>query len=188
MSDSNFRRVPLLDELRGLVILLMVFYHAAYDLVYIFGVNWPFFSSPLMHWLQLFIATSFITVSGICCRFSRNNLKRGLLTFGLGMVLTVVTSLFIPEQIVRFGVLHLLGASMVLFALLEPLLDRIPTPFGAPVFGFLLFATLYVPYRAIGIPPLLFRLPDALYESGWLFPFGFPAAGFYSSDYFPLVP
>ena len=120
MSDSNFRRVPLLDELRGLVILLMVFYHAAYDLVYIFGVNWPFFSSPLMHWLQLFIATSFITVSGICCRFSRNNLKRGLLTFGLGMVLTVVTSLFIPEQIVRFGVLHLLGASMVLFALLEP--------------------------------------------------------------------
>ncbi len=24
MSDSNFRRVPLLDELRGLVILLMV--------------------------------------------------------------------------------------------------------------------------------------------------------------------
>ena len=49
MSDSNFRRVPLLDELRGLVILLMVFYHAAYDLVYIFGVNWPFFSSPLMH-------------------------------------------------------------------------------------------------------------------------------------------
>ena len=124
-------------ELRGLVILLMVFYHAAYDLVYIFGVNWPFFSSPLMHWLQLksakpagprdkaaagvellrempvddcaggfgivepplmhwlqlFIATSFITVSGICCRFSRNNLKRGLLTFGLGMVLTVVTSL-----------------------------------------------------------------------------------------------
>ena len=48
MSDSNFRRVPLLDELRGLVILLMVFYHAAYDLVYIFGVNWPFFSSPLM--------------------------------------------------------------------------------------------------------------------------------------------
>lgn len=188
MSDSNFRRVPLLDELRGLVILLMVFYRAAYDLVYIFGVNWPFFSSPLMHWLQLFIATSFITVSGICCRFSRNNLKRGLLTFGLGMVLTVVTSLFIPEQIVRFGVLHLLGASMVLFALLEPLLDRIPTPLGAPVFGFLLFATLYVPYRAIGIPPLLFRLPDALYESGWLFPFGFPAAGFYSSDYFPLVP
>ena len=34
----------------------------------------------------------------------------------------------------------------------------------------------------------LVSLPAALYRFPWAFPLGLPSAGFYSSDYFPLVP
>ena len=42
-------RVYLLDELRGLAVLLMIFYHGAYDAVYLFrftGTAW----SPVRPW------------------------------------------------------------------------------------------------------------------------------------------
>ena len=50
-------RVYLLDELRGLAVLLMIFYHGAYDAVYLFrftGTAW--FTSAPMAFLQRYIA------------------------------------------------------------------------------------------------------------------------------------
>jgi uncharacterized membrane protein len=188
LAQKTTRRVLLADEWRGLVILLMVFYHGVYDMVEIFGIDFPLFYSRWAHFLQVFIAGSFIILSGMCCRFSRNNLKRGALTFALGMVLTSITFFVLPSQIVRFGVLHLLGSAMFLFGLLRPLLDRIPTDWGAPLFGAIFLLVVRVPYREIGVPPFVTALPDALYTHSGLFWLGFPAAGFYSSDYFPLIP
>ena len=41
----------------------------------------------------------------------------------------------------------------------------------------------------IGLTPQLsLRVPDVLYQSNWLFPFGFHNSSFHSSDYFPLFP
>lgn len=183
------KRVPLLDEFRGLVILLMVFYHGAYDLVSIFGVDFPFFYSPFMNYLQVFTAGTFILVSGIACRFSRSNLKRGALAFGLGLAFTAVTALVMPSQLVMFGVLHLLGSCMMLFALLEPLLDRIRCPaLGVALCVALQALLLHVPYGQLGYPPFAVALPRALYDAKVLFWLGFPSATFYSSDYFPLIP
>lgn len=182
------KRIHLLDEFRGFVILLMVFYHGAYDLVMIFEVDFPFFFSPFMHYLQVFIAGTFIILSGAACRFSRNNLKRGAAAFGLGMVLTVTTALFMPSQIVCFGILHLLGSCMILFALLRPVLEKIPALVGTLLFVLMQIFTVYVPYGQLGYPPLSIKLPSALYEVGYLFPLGFPSPQFFSSDYFPLIP
>lgn len=182
------RRIPLLDEFRGLVILLMVFYHGAYDVVAIFGVDFPFFYSRPMHYLQVFIAGTFILVSGISCRFSRSNVKRGLITFGLGLAFTAVTALVIPSQVVMFGVLHLLGFSMLFFGLCRPLLDKIPPLVGVLLFIALQILTLHVAYGQLGYPPFSVSLPDALYASPYLFWLGFPSATFFSSDYFPIIP
>lgn len=177
-------RVWLLDEIRGVAILLMVLYHTGYDLVAIFGLDFPFFFSRGLNFVRDLMAGTFILLAGCACRFSRNNLQRGLSVFLFGMAMTAVTLLIIPEQRILFGILHLLGLSMILFPFLRRALDKLP-----PLWGFLLFTALFlllfrVPAgQVLGLP-----LPSAPYELRFLFPLGFPAPAFYSSDYFPIVP
>jgi uncharacterized membrane protein len=192
---SNSRRVVFLDELRGLSILLMVVFHGAYDLVYIFGVDIPIFHSEfLQRFLQPFFAGVFILISGIVCRYSRSNLKRGLTALGLGLVMTLVTWRFMPGQLILFGILHLLGVCMILYGLSsrensgKP--DRLPAFGGAALFGLLFALTWNLPNRWLGFPgtPLSLPLPDSLYRYPGLSPLGFFAEGFASADYFPLMP
>ncbi|WP_195276626.1 heparan-alpha-glucosaminide N-acetyltransferase domain-containing protein [Anaerotruncus rubiinfantis] len=182
------RRVGALDELRGLLILLMVYYHGAYDAAVIFGADFPFFFSRPMQWLQTFISCGFIIISGMSARFSRNNLRRGVQVLGLGLLLTAATLFVMPDQRVMFGILHFLGSAMILFALFEKQLDKIPTVLGAPLFVAIFILTLYIPRGMLGYPPFWTPLPDMLYQTGFLFPLGFPSDGFFSSDYFPLIP
>lgn len=178
------KRVGLIDELRGLSIVLMVVYHTFFDLVYIFGVNIPAFNSGFLDFLQQLFAGLFIVISGVACRYSKNNLKRGALCFGIGMVLTLVTYFFMPGELILFGILHFMGVSMMLYGLLHKALDKL-----APWLGMAVMAALFIiTYRAqsgflLGLP-----LPQALYETSYLFPLGFPQRGFFSADYFPLLP
>ena len=126
-------RVLLFDELRGLSILLVVIYHGAFDLIAVYGVRIPIFDAPLLQkFLQPLFAGLFVFISGAVSRYSRSNLRRGLACFACGLLITLVTGL-LPMVPDRFGILHLLGASMVLFALLRPLLDRIPRGKTHPV-------------------------------------------------------
>ena len=182
------RRVWLLDELRGFFILLMIFYHGCYNLAEIFRLDVPFFYSPYMQALQLIIAGDFVLISGAACRFSRNNLTRGLQVFAFGMALTAVTGFVLPSQIVRFGILHLLGCCMMLFSLIQRLLDRVHPTVGILLCTTLFLGTYFVSSGVIGFPPFTAQLPAGLYASRWLFWLGFPGRGFFSSDYFPLLP
>ena len=189
MKKDLSSRVHLIDEVRGFAIICMVFYHAMFDLVVIFGVDFPIFTSSLMQdVLQPLFAGLFIFISGTAGHYSRSNLKRGAVCFGFGLILTVVTALFMPDELILFGILHFLGSAMILFALFEKQLDKIPTVLGAPLFVAIFILTLYVPRGMLGYPPFWTPLPDMLYQTGFLFPLGFPSDGFFSSDYFPLIP
>lgn len=187
-NATSRARVGLIDELRGLAIVLMVVYHLFFDLVYLYGVNVPAFHSPVLGFLQPFFAGVFIFISGVACRYSRSNLKRGAVCFGLGLALTLATLLFVPDELILFGILHFLGVAMMLYALLARALDKLlPLP-GLLVFAALFAVTYPVPYGKVGIGPVSAALPAALYDTGFLFPLGLPGTGFFSSDYFPLVP
>ncbi|SDN16364.1 heparan-alpha-glucosaminide N-acetyltransferase [Acetanaerobacterium elongatum] len=178
------RRVGLIDELRGLSIVLMVVYHTFFDLVYIFGLNIPLFNSGILNFLQQFFAGVFIVISGVACRYARSNLKRGAMCFGIGMLLTVGTLIFMPSELILFGILHFLGIAMMLYGLLHKVLDKL-----APLPGMLASAALFAAtYRVMSGYLLWFRLPEAIYNIKILFPLGFPAPDFYSADYFPLLP
>ena len=181
-------RVWLIDELRGAFILLMILYHLFYDLVYIFGVNIPAFRWELTQYLQVLIAGLFVFISGVASRFSRSNLKRGAQCFGLGMVMTLVTWLALPTQLVAFGVLHMLGVCMMLFTLLKPLLDKIKPIWGLIFCAALFFITYNTQSGYLGMRGWEVFLPAQLYSTSFLFPLGFPNASFWSSDYFPLLP
>lgn len=191
-------RVYLLDEIRGLAIICMVVYHTMFDLKYIFEVDVPIFFEDWFDIIRDIFAGTFIFISGAVCRFSRNNLKRGVQCFFLGMIITFVTPFF-SEQYVWFGILHFLGISMMLFGLGEKLLDFLPPLAGLLIFGTLFALTQHVPdiyvdefknvtYGFFGIKGVFeWIIPEAAHVDV-LFPFGLHSPNFGSSDYFPLMP
>lgn len=179
-------RVHLLDETRGLCLLLMILYHGAYDVIYLFGVDIPAFHWRIVRLAQPFVAGIFIFISGIACRYSRSNLRRGLIALGLGLGLTLVTMLFLPGQEIWFGILHFMGTCMILFALLHKTADKLPAAFGIAVCAALFLFTVDLPRGLVGIPGLCsVALPESLYRPGPLLPLGFGGMG---ADYFPLLP
>ena len=114
-----------LDLLRGVAIVMMMFMHFSYDVRYEFGCD--VFSYLYKGWFWTFvhpvIIVLFVGLSGICCTFSRNNLKRGLKLLAVAMAFTVVTS-FITykigiECLILFNVLHMLAVSTLVYALLS---------------------------------------------------------------------
>ena len=181
-------RAGFLDEWRGIALLCMLVYHACYDLYAMFGVPIPLFSSLFYFLLQRFIGYSFILISGIACSYSRSNLKRGAVVFGIAMVMTFATAFIMPEQLIVFGVLHFLGVSMMLAALLKSILGKIPFWAGLSDSLFLFICTSSVSSGKIGIGSLALELPSFLFQSNVLFPLGFHNASFFSSDYYPLLP
>ena len=184
-NKSIANRVGMVDEIRGLSILLTIFYHAGYDLVFIYGLSIPFFTSYQMNLLRDFFAGVFIFISGAACRFSRNNLKRGVFCFLIGMGLTLFTWVFMPEQIILFGILHMLGLSMILFHIMKNIFNKLRFPIiGIAICAFLYWFTMTIENGYLGP----FALPYELYDISWLFPIGITSSGFFSSDYFPLFP
>lgn len=178
-------RIRFLDEFRGVALLGMVVYHAVYDLFVIFGVG-PSPFTPPFSWLQQFVCWSFILISGVSCRLSHSNFKRGLVVLGAGMLMTFGTMLFMPEQLIRFGVLHFLGASMLLYMPLRRAVEALH-----PVLGALLFFGLFLCLREIAGGSILFgtvALPAGLYRDNFTAVLGFPPADYASADYFPLLP
>jgi len=193
MAYSKFRksnRVGFIDEYRGFFVVAMVIYHALYNLVYIFGVNLPFFDSGLMNITQRVIVSSFIVISGASSRYSGNNIKRGLMVFAIACLMTAFTVYFMPSQAIYFGVLHFLGLAMILFGLLRKVLDFFPCFWGLCLMVLLTLLTWGVPFAgSVGLFGWFgVTLPAALYSSPYLFWLGFPHPGFFSADYVPVIP
>ena len=61
------------------------------------------------------------------------------------MLVTAVTALVMPSQLILFGILHCLGVAMMLYPLLAPLVERLPVWAGV-----LLSAALYLLTAGIG--------------------------------------
>lgn len=186
MEKSKRRRIFLLDEIRGFCIILMVIYHAAATLEIFFDVKIPFYHSLLIDILQIFFACVFIVISGISCRLSRNNLRRGLLCFGAGLLVTAATYIASPRDAVTFGILHFLGVCMVLFSLTQKDLDKIGEKKGMAVCA-LLFAAFYG-FEGRTILFGLVKLPDFLYRTDLLSPLGLISESYSALDFFPLIP
>jgi uncharacterized membrane protein len=167
-------RLVALDVARGAAVVAMVLYHFSYDLAY-FGVfDLSAMRSGPGYWAGRTIGGTFIFIAGISLslRYARSPgaapfVSRGSRVFAYGMVLTVLTLLFTDEPIL-FGILHLIGLSMILA---YPLLRL-----GALN---LLPAALFI---SLG---LLFGGASAPHP--WLVPFGVEPP-FFMLDYWPLFP
>ena len=96
--------------------------------------------------------------------------------------------LFLPEDVVWFGVLTLLGSSMLLTAALDPLLRRVPPAVGVAVSALLFWVTYPTMNGFWNLPGGRLALPQALYASYTTAYLGFMPKSFFSTDYFPLLP
>ena len=166
------KRFDILDAWRSLAIVLMLVYHFLFDLL-LFGVitRQQMFCTPL-NIMQKFICCSFILLAGASARFSRSNLRHGLIVVAAGIIVAIGGA--IGGQIIRFGVLQLLGWSMILYHFAGKLLKKVPDFVVATAGGVLFF--------------LSDQWTNTVVSAKWLYPFGFMYSGFSSADYFPLLP
>ena len=165
-----------LDTLRGLTLLSMMAYHGCWDLVYLRGLPWSWYHGFWAYVWQQSICCTFILLSGYCWQMGRHPLRRGLMSFGGGLAVSLVTALAMPEDPVRFGVLTFLGTAMLLTVPLRRWLDRVPPRLGlAGAFGlfllvrnindgFLGFAGVFRYLCCLGAGTQIFS------RRGWAFP------------------
>ncbi|MEM7826656.1 MAG: heparan-alpha-glucosaminide N-acetyltransferase [Candidatus Aenigmatarchaeota archaeon] len=170
-----------IDFLRGFAVVMMIIYHLFFDLSYFgyFNIN-----SAFWWWLAHVIATIFIFLVGISLSlsFSRTKkirmptkeirkkyLRRGLKIFSLGMIITLITWIFMRKGFVLFGVLHLIGVSIIL-----------AYPFLKLRFPNLILGITFI---SLGL-----YMKNFTFDFPWLLWAGFMPHHFYTIDYFPILP
>jgi uncharacterized membrane protein len=163
------RRIWEIDLLRAIAIILMVIFHIVYNLNELVGINVDY-QSGFWYWEGKASALTFIFLAGISSGFSRDSVKRGIKVLVYAFALSAFTYIFFTYEYIRFGILHFLGISMILFPLLKRLNNK------------LLFVTAIV-IVLISIP-----LEGITVNTGLLIPFGITYLGFITLDYYPLIP
>ena len=179
----------LLDGIRGLALISMIAYHGCWNMVYLYGADWEWFSGKGAYIWQQSICWTFLLLSGFCWSMARRPLKNGIQVFGAGLLVSAVTLLLMPQNRILFGVLTCIGCCMLIMIPLEYLLKRI-----SGLSGILLAVACFILTRGINSGylgwtgyPLVF-LPKKWYR-GWLGAWlGFVPENFYSTDYFSLFP
>lgn len=178
---ARAKRIDTLDLIRGVCIIGMMFDHAMFDLAYTAGVVWARVVAQSVIWeiIKQFGAGVFILIAGVCTNLSRDNLRRGIKVLLAAEVVTVATSVLSSfvgyDMTIRFGILHFMGWSMIIYAMAERYL---PKWFANP-FWILVFIPSYAVYK-MGLLPQV--------EATELYCFGLTSWRFFSADYFPLFP
>lgn len=182
MYDSPMDRFCEVDLLRGIAILSMVFYHFAFDLNY-FGlvkidVNSGIFLSLahltvtlflLLVGLSLYLSHSRAEWLGQRDRFGAKLVRRSAWILSLALCITAVTYLFIGRGYIVFGVLNLIGLSLLL-----------AYPFLRMGWkNFIVGSVLII---------LGWQVQGISVNHYWLLWLGLAPAGFYSLDYVPVLP
>ena len=170
-----------MDAVRGVAIIMMIVYHSTYDLDTLGGYD---IQSTTGYWALFADITAglFLFLVGVSLVISRTRtsltgwrllgkyLARSLRILAYGMVLTVVF-LALGMGVVAFGILHLIGISIILA---YPFLGL---RFTNLVLGTLIFAAgQYILAQGL----------DS--QSFWLLPFGVVPEGVIMPDYRPLLP
>lgn len=184
-SRTRSNRFMELDLLRGFAIIFMIFLHIIWDLDY-FGIM-PI--NTAVYKFQKIVPAMFFVLVGMCLIVSRNRqinkpsfdekkydkhlLLRGLKILSLGMVITLITMIFLPDKPIFFGVLHCIGLSII-FSIPFLKLKSYNLLFGALIIITGLIINLF-PVE----DPTILHLAIGFHQSD---------VAQYTIDYFPLLP
>jgi uncharacterized membrane protein len=168
------------DLLRGAAVIMMISFHFAFDLSYsglrhldVYSGAWFLLARTAAGLFLLLVGISLVLSASRAERENRDIfphlLRRGLWIFSLGMGLTLATYVLIGDGFIVFGVLHLIGTSIVIS---YPFLKRQRLS------------------CLMGLSIILagWTLQGMEVDYPWLLWLGLAPAGFRSLDYFPLLP
>jgi uncharacterized membrane protein len=161
-----------IDAIRGLAVLLMIAYHAIFDITYFGSGSVPINFAYAV--ASIFILTSGISLSISYSRASRfaKFAKRGIKLLVVGFVITGVSYMLLREGVIVFGVIHFFGVtSFLIYFVLR---------FVKSKWIFLLLGILVI---ASGIV-----VNDFIAENNYFVWLGLKTANFFTFDYFPLLP
>lgn len=172
------KRLWEIDSLRGLAVCAMVLSNFLFDLFFFVGLplspaGWPGILARITAGTFIFLVGVSLSLS-YARRRTRPSpywwyLRRGTGIALLGMVVTIATWVAAGSQLVRFGVLHLIGISIIIsYPFFEWRLANI-------ILGLVVFAGGTI-------------LKKIAVDTVWLLPFGLSPANFKSVDYAPLFP
>jgi uncharacterized membrane protein len=174
-------RFPEIDSARGLAILMMILFHTLFDISF-FGIAAVNVATGLWRYFAMTTASLFLAIVGISLVVSharsvtklkgfvlvRKYLLRGAGIFALGLLVTLATWWYLHEGFVIFGILHLIGVSVML----SPLFFR--------------FGKYNILIGLLCIAGGLFI--NTIQGPIWLLPLGMYPPSFTSVDYTPLIP
>jgi uncharacterized membrane protein len=177
-----------LDAARGIAILMMIVFHTLFDL-YFFGLYPVNVSSGFWRYFAFATASLFLLIAGISLSLSHARalpalegdrgtsiliavkyLKRGAGIFACGLLVTLATWLYLREGFVIFGILHVIGVSIMF----SPLFFRFKQ-YNILIGAFVILIGIFVSSAGTEGPL-------------WLLPIGIHPASFWSVDYEPLFP
>ena len=183
------KRFPLLDSIRGTVLISMILYHVTWNFVYIYGMEWSWYRSKAAYLWQQSICWTFILLSGFCFSMGKRHIKNGSMVFGAGVLVTLATLIAMPQNRVVFGVLTCIGSCILLVAVMEKNMRKVPATVGMVCSFCLFLVTKNINAGYIGLGKNLFiSLPKGWYANYVSTYFGFPFPEFYSTDYFSVFP
>jgi uncharacterized membrane protein len=172
---DGLNRIPVqnriweLDFLRGIALILMIYFHIIYDLKEMYGVkvNYEGNVNALIGKVAVIM---FLLISGICSSFCRNNLKRGLKVLAASLVVSIASYVYNPGLVIIFGILQLIGTSMIVSHFFKHINKYL----------LLVFGTLLL---------IAGNFTDSINLShNYLLVFGLKSSSFVSFDYYPLIP
>jgi len=163
------------DFLRGIAIIMMIIYHSLWDFNYFYNSQINLFAG---FWkiFQIITASLFLLLVGISLTLSNKEntkfkkyFRRGMKIFSFGLIITLITFITFPKNFIIFGILHLIGLSIILSYL----------------FRNLKYSNLIIGLLSIIIGLLINNI---FIKFNWLLIFGLHSNNFQSLDYFPIFP
>lgn len=187
MAKEMKKRFIWLDELRGIALISMLVYHTIFQSVVVGYKDADILTRPYSLFFQSVAQLLFISIAGISTFLSHNNTKRAIKVLACAIVVTVVTYVVMPENIIVFGILHFLGVAMLLYGLVFHYMTALPAIPMVLLNGIAFFAFHFTKAGHQIYTYLQTNLNEIIQQKKlWIV--GLPHEEFVSSDYFPIFP
>lgn len=189
-------RLEKIDEIRGITLISMILYHFIWDLKNVSGIKMEWYEAlPGLIWQQS-ICITFIFVSGFCFNLGKHHIKRSIIVFLSGALITAVTLIFTPQDRVIFGVLTFIGSAGFIMILIEKVhiklertLNKYTLNLTMMLGSLLMFIVFYrINYRILILFYKTIELPIYMFKGYFATYIGFCDPKFFSADYFSIIP